>query len=92
MLDDEFLRKLHHVLLEVRVPRLFQAQRERFLTSVCWPGPCRRGRDGMSQLLPCLQNYERYSEHGKYPLVRITHAVNLADIPYPFQLLTESEI
>ena len=46
----------------------------------------------MSQLRPCLQDYERYSEHGKYLLVRITHTVNLADVSCPFQLLTESEI
>ena len=79
MLDDEFLQKLHHVLLEVRIapttavhtPVLTPAPHpsrpsptKTFLRARGLTGTHRGGRDGLPKLQPRLPNLERDPEHG----------------------------
>jgi hypothetical protein len=66
MIDDEFLQKLHHVLLEVGI-WLFALMLDENRLDLSNPPDTRRRRlDVMSELQSCLPHLERDSQHGAF--------------------------
>lgn len=64
MLDDDILKQLHHVLLEVSRPRSTYLP----FSSTIMPSldPCRRGLHDMSELWTRLSYLERDPKHGPH--------------------------
>lgn len=83
MLDDEFLKNLHHVLLEVRLNYFAGARRLRRSSD-----PRRGGLNDMPELWARLPHSERHPKHGTLIFFSLWHFLLIPGS----QLLAEHEI
>ena len=90
MVDDEFLKNLHHVLLEVRP----DADPCALLAAHASTDAHRGGRDGLPELQPHLPHLERHSKHGARCLSEPSSRRRTYVVAFVFllQLLAEHEI